>query len=381
MTMLFYLLILTILGITWFWLSYFSLLSSWWLFNLFIFVFVIRYIIFVWYRKIIKKDQKSLKKLFFILSKRTFIYILILGTFITWFTYYNYNSDVYFNIHTLKSQKTNKEVVFIEMSHIANSNFYNNVNKKLKDFAEKDYTLFYEWVNIDVEWKDIENSMWIELTPETYSKFKSMFKWEDISSQDNKKIIDNFKEDKIKNSDIKYSELLWYEYWKEYLTNNKLPFNKIISEYIEVKANDLNKTEKENIKISSGTTIEKNNTSTEKLKEGIDNLSKEDTMLSYFITAYMKFLLKNPTFYEYNAKLAYSVLEFSQWKEFWNYETFFKEKIINHRNKVLAEDVFNSKQDKIVITYWKLHYTWFLEELKKLDDSFIEIKKEPIKVL
>lgn len=381
MKMLFYLLILTILGITWFWLSYFSLLSSWWLFNLFIFVFVIRYIIFVWYRKIIRKDQKNLKELLFILSKRTFIYILILGTFITWFTYYNYNSDVYFNIHTLKSQKTNKEVVFIEMSHIANSNFYNNVNTKLKDFAEKDYTLFYEWVNIDVEWKDIENSMWIELTPETYSKFKSMFKWEDISSQDNKKIIDNFKEDKIKNSDIKYSELLWYEYWKEYLTNNKLPFNKIISEHIEVKANDLNKTEKENIKISSGTTIEKNNTSTEKLKEGIDNLSKDDTMLSYFITAYMKFLLKNPTFYEYNAKLAYSVLEFSQWKEFWNYETFFKEKIINHRNKVLAEDVFNSKQDKIVITYWKLHYTWFVEELKKLDDSFIEIKKEPIKVL
>lgn len=322
-------------------------------------IILIRYWLYVLYYKKFKKYKETEEKLdtkeisikFF---KKTFKTLIILFILLTTFIVYQSLTPAYFKAHILKWKK---DIIFIEMSHIASEDFYKKVNDLITEKTSEWYKLYFEAV--DTSWvsnQEIKDNLWIWLSENTYKLFEVLNK--NIKAQDNTSIIESSVSES-KNVDLNFSDLLnqnnSYSIYKTSFPSKKTT---ILHPFAAV--------------------------STELTEEHIEQLEEINPIYKFviwnLIKSYVNFLIKNERIYEWNAEMSYTLLWYLNWKPAKEYKDFFNGKILDMRNKHLAEEVANSSDTKIIITYWKLHYKWFLEEYKKIDPTIKEIDYIELKV-
>jgi len=335
--------------------------------------------------------------------------------------FFVYNNDIKpaeLTWYHLKNEKTNKEIYFQEMVHLGKKDFYEKINKKIENYTNSWFVLFYEWVTAENEnemeklWKKI----WVQPDEELYNFLWSAL-WKDIVWQDNTSLLLSAK--KSVNADVSVWELLdeskqnkdkkivVYEntnFWNTNNTNtswNITNINNTLTNTWEIQkkyereiieANIQKSVEKEltdNItEDNSISEIKKLNdkvlndnfwsltsiTTNEEFKKAINEIIVNDNKtIQYMFRWIFNFVVKN----DWIQKLA---LQFQSQ----DWENFFKEKILDYRNKNLADMILKSKEDKIFVTYGALHFKWFLEELNKESEkswswTYIIVSSETLK--
>ncbi len=309
---------------------------SWilWLLEFIIFV-VIYSLVFYWiyflYKKI-RKHKAENYKLFLInfikKSSLSFIIIVIL-IWIFWY-YQNYYSPATMIEYTISNWE--KTVVFQEMSHIWSKNFYEKIKNNLINYKKQDFVYFFEWVKPGTK-ESMENfnkAIWIDFNKDLYKNFSKLY-W--VTFQDNS-IYFNL----VNNLDFNVD--VWIDWIMEEYTTSPQP-------------SPLKERENNVIDINS---------------EILDTLTKLNdrqlSVLRFVNKAILSALIKSDS----AQKLVTD--------NFWNKELF--NIILDWRNKVLSDEIINSKYNKIYITYWKLHFDWVLKLLQENDKNWKIITKKEI---
>ncbi|WP_147375838.1 hypothetical protein [Marinifilum flexuosum] len=188
-----------------------------------------------------------------------------------------------------------KSVHFIDMIHLGQQEFYDNVAQEVKRYKEDGYVLFYEW--IDYETADTltlrKTKKIVGMIPSKkgYSLMIERIEVEGVVFQENEQFMNQV---------------------------NSLDFN------VDITPQELIQ-EYEN-------------------RHGEILLNNED--------------LQVPLYGDFNFSNDKSVMDI----------------ILNHRNKVIAEHIQNSKYDKIIVMYGADHQKGVLEELQKIDSSWKKLK-------
>ena len=303
-----------------------------WLFSLSI--IILRFFI---YKRLVKKVKNKsvliwLKDYFLYLWKQLLLLIII----ITWFSIYHNNiNPATLNIYTLSNGE--KQVVFFEMVHIWGTEYYNKINQNIVKLSDEWYILYFEWIDLDVDEEVLKDKIGIVPTIETYSNLSKAL-WAHVDVQDTYKMLKNAK--LAKNTDVKFSELLT----DEELTLSQSNTWTFDTSYLEKSEDKL--------------------WSSDSINDMFNNsiLTKETVgsqILKFYTRWFFNFSLKHP---EGLLKLqSYLIPEQS---------AFFTDKVIVKRNKKLSYNVINSKDKKIMITYWQQHFKWFLENLQLDNDKW-----------
>ena len=305
------------------------------------FIWILSFIVSIWFYTIIfysfhiiwkKLTKKEITDLYEYC--KSFLFRLWLFIFITsWIIgSWAYLSNEVFKAEMPEYTISNweKTVKFQAMVHIWSENFYKSVQNNLKKFKEEWWVYFFEWVR---QWSE-----------ESMDKF-------------NQALWMNFDEDLYKN----VSKLYWVQYQN---TNdflwivNDLDFNIDLSidEIMNIYDERIDSQNKSN---NSSEVIDAN-------KQIIDLLSqlneKELKLLVYINQAILNTIIWNE---DIQSQLSKSI---------WKQDIF--NVIIDDRDLHLAKEVNNSKYEKIYITYWLLHFKWFFNKLKDMDENWeiIEIK-------
>lgn len=187
-----------------------------------------------------------------------------------------------------------KSVHFIDMIHLGQQEFYDNVAQEVKRYKENGYVLFYEW--IDYEMADTltlrKTKKIVGMIPSKkgYSLMIEKIEVEGVVFQENEQFMNQI---------------------------NSLDFN------VDITAQELIQE------------YEK--------RHGEILLSNEDLLV--------------PLYGDFSFNNNKSVMDI----------------ILNHRNKVVAENIQHSKYDKIIVMYGADHQKGILQELQKIDSSW---KKE-----
>lgn len=276
-----------------------------------------------------KKVRKG-KSLLFNEFTKLFLYklsnILTLLILLVWsFTYYQNNiNPAQMPIYKISNGK--KEVVFQSMSHIWSQNFYNSVINSIKKLKTKGYVLFFEWVKPWSEKSnaDFNKALWVDFNEDIYKNFSKLY-W--VIHQDNSQfiwLVNNLDF----NVDLDLDKIM--EIYNKKTKKSKDTWNKLPNEVIDINS--------EIIK----TLAQLNN--------------NQLAILRYINQSILNFIIKNDAFRD-------TILE-----NFWNNNLF--DVILDDRNKHLVNEINNSKYDKIVITYWLMHFTWVLELLKENDKNW-----------
>lgn len=188
-----------------------------------------------------------------------------------------------------------KKIHFIDMIHLGQQEFYDNVAQEVKKYKEDGYVLFYEWIDYE--------------TADTLTLRKT------------KKIVGMIPSKKGYNLMIERIEVegVVFQENEQFMNQvNSLDFN------VDITPQELIQ-EYEN-------------------RHREVQLSNED--------------LQVPLYGDFNFNNEKSVMDI----------------ILNHRNKILAERIQNSKYDKIIVMYGADHQKGVLEELQKIDSSWKKVK-------
>jgi len=343
--------ILTLLSIFLFYIDWINWIISL-IFSLIIYSIII-YLIYYSFKKIYIKlkiflNKNKIYKNIYIFNKKqyldflkNFLYrvstsIFLLFTILWSFWYYqNIYSPAKMPVFTISNW--DKIVIFHAMSHIWTEKFYNEVKMNIKKAKENWFVLFYEWVK---PWKDenlekFNKALWVKMDKNLYKNMSKLY-W--LTNQKNDLflwLINN----NDKNVDISIDEIVEL-YEKETNKNN------ITNKYKE-EALDANKI----------------------IIEQLSSLNEKQLQILRFINkAIINMIIKNWT------------IQDSITSNFWNKELF--NVILWERNKVISNSIINSKDKKIIVTYWLLHFKWVLELLQDNDKNWEIIKTDylyPIK--
>jgi hypothetical protein len=237
------------------------------------------------------------------------------------------------------------------MSHIATLDFYNDVKYNIINAKQRWFVLFYEGVvikkldnkektknlilqkyNKDFEkqkklMEEFNRALGIKFDKDLYKKLSLLY-W--LVPQDNKKFL-NLVNDKDFNVDLSLEKIM--KIYKQKLKN--LEKTQILEKIEDIWKNITNK---------------------------ITKLNKKELRLVRWINkALMNYIIQNENIVE---NIFYIL---------WKQDIF--SVILNERDKNLAKEIENSQYNKIFVIYWKMHFKWTLEELKKLDKRWRIVNK------
>lgn len=301
----------------------------WWIFglvNMFVTLFfysILFYSIKWLYAKLKDKNYKFYSKenfyeFFTYFFQRALSLILLITVILWWFSIYNNEiNPAKMPIYSLTNWE--KEVVFIWMSHIWTQDFYKSVEEKITELKTNDYTLYFEWVK---PWSEENNTkfnqaLWFQFDENTYKDLAKLY-W--LVNQNNEQflwLVNN----NDKNVDVSIDDIIKiYETKQSTWTTNQ--------------------SQKQLINISHS------------VEETLQKLSDRQLQIFRYINkSIINLIVKNENIQN-------------------NIQTNFANKnlfdvILHNRNEVLANEILNSSDQKIVITYWLLHFNWVLDLLKK----------------
>lgn len=223
-----------------------------------------------------------------------------------------------------------KTIVFQWMTHLWTQEYYDKVEKIINEYTKEWFVVFFEWIQMwsEEESEKLNENLSINFTPELYEKVSWSFQW--IVQQDYDSLFKSVEDStKLNNVDMNVSEIVKW---------------------------DQNESKKE--QWIDMTQI--NETSVEVMSKARNN-----HLIQYILKWSLNLVSSLPT----DIRLQFIKLNW------WNIE-FFKDKIINERNKYLANEVHKSENKKILIIYWQEHYKWFLEELKKIENVKLDVTIE-----
>jgi len=220
-----------------------------------------------------------------------------------------------------------KTVVFIAMSHIWSENFYEEVKNRIIQAKKEWFVYFFEWVKpwTKENQDKFNKALWITLDEKTYENMSKIY---GLINQDNSKFL-NQVNDKDINIDLSLDEIvLLYE--QNWWLIKSLEWSTPID------------TSKELINIIAWMN------------------EKELIVFRYINKSFINAIIKSED------------MQKTLQNTFANKKLF--EVILHKRNDLIVDEIDKSKDKKIVITYWLLHFKWVYEALKKQDIKW-KIKK------
>lgn len=305
-----------------------------WIFSIFWFILTLifywnfLYIIIFPFKKFKNKDYNffSIKNYGdFLLNflYRAWILVLFFILLIWFFSFYqNDYKPALMPTYTISNWE--KTVVFQGMSHIASPNFYEKVKQKIIRYKKEWYVLFFEWVK---PWtkenkEKFDKALWFSFDKDLYS-IMSEFYW--LTNQDNRMFL-NLVNNYDYNVDISLDEIV--KYYEEL----KLELN-------------IKKVYQEPLKI------------TDSMKKKLEEIDERKLQVFRYINkAFISVIIKNEN------------IQDTFLNNFWNKELF--EIILNKRNEILANQIINWENKKIIVLYWLLHFRWTFEILKQNDPKW-----------
>lgn len=253
------------------------------------------------------KVNKKIKTIFKILSMVSITFSVIVAFYI-----FNLGKKpLTMNEYTLSNGT--KTIVFQEMVHIADTDYYENVNNRLLNYRDNGYKFAYEQVKIT---SNEQARKLQELTGITVDIYGKMGKLLDLDNQSSHM---NMVQENDLNADVSGLELITL--LEEYKKNNK-----------EKEMEDV-----------SGTLDFINNL--DELSEGKKNIVK------LLLRAVLKIAGDNSETFVENG-------------------TYIQKIILESRDQALFDKVMNYNADKLVIHYGKFHYKGFLRKLQENDSNW-----------
>lgn len=282
------------------------------------------YLFHIIWRKIRKNEvlifSVFLQKFLLSISSVLVITTLLFGYF--WY-YQTVLHPLTLQQHTISNWE--KTLVFQEMIHIWNENYYKSIANELSDYKNKGYVYYFEWVR---KWTQenmdkFNQALWIEFDEDLYKNLAATY-W--LIEQDKGMFLNL-----VNNKDINVDQ----------------DINEIIQQYETLKI------EKNIEDVTPNKPINVNKDIVTLLAE----LEWRELQLLQFINKSMlTLLIKNEE--------ALSAIH----ENFWNQELL--EIILEWRNVTVADKIINSGDKLIFATYWALHYDWILELLQENDPSW-----------
>jgi len=233
-----------------------------------------------------------------------------------------------------------KTVIFQAMSHIWTENFYENVKNNIKKAKEDWYILFYEWVRPGSKenMNKFNKTLWVKIDKNLYKNMAKLY-W--LTNQKNENFL-NIINNKDYNIDLSIDNIV-----ELYEKNNSINSDKDSTVKSKEPAIDVNKL----------------------IIESLANLNERQLQILRFINkSIINMIIKNET------------IQNTVVNNFWNKKLF--EVILWNRNEVISNAIIQSKNNKIIITYWLLHFNWVFDLLKNNDSNWKIEKTEylyPIK--
>lgn len=285
------------------------------------FYIIIFYSIHILWKKVRKKEISDFYSYVsrFLFNISIFIFITVS---IIW-TWAYFSNEVYkakMPEYTLSNWE--KTVKFQAMVHIWSDDYYSKIKQNITEFKKSWWVYFYEWVKwwTEENMQDFNKALWINFDEDLYKNVSKLY-W--VTNQNN-------------------VDFLWLVNDLDF--NVDLDINTIMEIYN--KNNNLDKKE-------SKEPIDAN----KQILETLSKLNeKELSVIIYINQAILNNIIWN--------KYIQDTLQKTIW-----WEDIF-DVIIDERDKNLANQVANSEYNNIYITYWLLHFDWFLNELKQKDNNW-----------
>lgn len=285
---------------------------------------IVFYVIYYIWKTSRKKEKKNYKEFLPYFLEKIGGSLLLLILILLGFSYYqNEVNPSTMPVYHLTNWE--KKVIFQSMSHIGTESFYKWVVENVRKSKKDDYVLFFEWVK---PWNEenhdkFDKAIWIEFKEDLYENFSKLY-W--LSNQKNEDFVGL-----VNNLDF----------------NIDLSIDEIIEDY-EVK-------------------VVENPKGVSKVKPPIDITSevvkilselneRELSVLIYINQWIINFIIKSDDFRNFVTD------------NLWNKNLF--DVILDNRNDILADAIITSKYDKIIVTYWLMHFDWVLDLLKKNDSNW-----------
>lgn len=227
-----------------------------------------------------------------------------------------------------------KTVVFQSMSHIWTRSFYDSVQANIRTAKENGYVLFFEGIKpgTDENMRKFNEAIWIEFDADLYKNFSKLY---GVVAQDNNDFL-WLVNDQDYNIDLSIDTVMEIYEWK------KTEQTRIPSQVIDA--------------------------SWEITKILAELNPKELSILVYLNQAIL------------NTIIASSWIRDTILSAAGNTDLF--DVILEDRNEYLVNEILESEFDKIVITYWLMHFEWVYDLLQQNDTKWSIVKTEylyPIK--
>lgn len=289
--------------------------------------FLVFFVAHLAWSRIFKKETKTIKDYFLYFFYRISIFISFLFGFFLFFIYFeNILEPAMLPEFTISNWK--KTVVFQWMAHIWSDKFYNQIQENIRENKKNWYVLFFEWVKpwSKENMKKFDTLIWFEFNKKTYSNLSKLY-W--LRAQDNNDFLNL-----INNKDY----------------NTDVSMDTIIQKY-----------EKKYWKVIPGKKYNNISDSPVKIEDFIDQVVKSFTenelkVLIQINRAMMNLIIKNENIR--NTIMA------SSWQ--WNLFDI----ILDDRNDVIVKSIVQSKENKIHILYWLMHFNWVWQSLQQQDTNW-----------
>lgn len=296
-----------------------------WLYFVAIFVFY-GFIFYLWHiliSKFRKKESMNMENFWQYFAYRLSIFLVFITWFLGFFVYYeNIYEPALMPEYTLSNW--DKTVVFQWMAHIWSNNFYNTIINNIKNYKQQGYVLFFEWVKLwTKESSDKFNKlMWVQFDKKTYSGLSKIY-W--LKSQNNEDFLNL-----VNNKDYRIDASM-----DDIVTSYEKKYWKI------------------NLNAPSKSWIEPINV-WEKIDEIVNELNNRELQLLIAINrAVMNLVIKN-------SAVQNTIMKWAGQQDLFDI-------ILNDRNKIIVKSINESKDKKIVLLYWLMHFDWVWSELQKWD--------------
>lgn len=293
---------------------------------LFVYLAVISVILTSIFRLISTRISKiSFKKIFFSTFLRLWAFIGIIFTFFIIFIFYNNRINPGVSPNIVVQNSLWQEIVFVNMSHIATEDFYNQKNNSLKNFSNSGFVFLVEGVGT---WTTESHEIFNQNLGFTFNEdlYPNIAKIMDLSAQD-EKIFDWIESEKLISIDMKMDEIAELLGPSE---NIATPENIDFNEFFNV----------------------------------FDNFSD-----------FQKFAFRQSLYSIMNLSLRLSNFESLMQKIPESQKKLF-DIILNTRNKKVLDYIISHPEQKIAIVYGALHFEGIFAELLKNDNSWKIISVE-----